>query len=88
MRALPAAGPLLLPLVALLIGMVKPSVSRGHLGWRRCRAEGKPLTADGRARVVTDRIDEQGNLQCAYHGWSFASDGACTNIPQVGCRLR
>jgi phenylpropionate dioxygenase-like ring-hydroxylating dioxygenase large terminal subunit len=24
-----------------------------------------------------------GHLQCAYHGWCFASDGACTRIPAV-----
>ena len=29
------------------------------------------------------RIDEQGNLQCSYHGWSFSPCGACTRIPQL-----
>lgn len=28
-------------------------------------------------------IDESGNLQCAYHGWSFNNAGKCVNIPQV-----
>ena len=29
------------------------------------------------------RIDEDGCLQCSYHGWSFDGKGACTKIPQA-----
>lgn len=30
------------------------------------------------------RINSQGHLECPYHGWSFAGDGACQRIPQGG----
>ena len=29
------------------------------------------------------RVNERGELECPYHGWSFAGDGACTTIPQA-----
>ncbi|KAG0586016.1 hypothetical protein KC19_2G056900 [Ceratodon purpureus] len=29
------------------------------------------------------RIDEQGCIQCCYHGWSFKGDGSCARIPQA-----
>ncbi len=29
------------------------------------------------------RINEAGDLECPYHGWSFAGDGHCTAIPQA-----
>ena len=29
-------------------------------------------------------MEDDGTLSCAYHGWRFAGDGACTAIPQVG----
>lgn len=29
------------------------------------------------------RIDEDGNLQCSYHGWSFDRCGSCAKIPQA-----
>ncbi len=29
------------------------------------------------------RINDSGNLECPYHGWSFAGDGRCTAIPQA-----
>lgn len=35
------------------------------------------------APLSEGRIDEQGNLQCAYHGWSFSGEGRCTSIPQA-----
>jgi phenylpropionate dioxygenase-like ring-hydroxylating dioxygenase large terminal subunit len=28
------------------------------------------------------RINEQGQLECPYHGWSFSGDGQCQSIPQ------
>ncbi|MEB3331611.1 MAG: Rieske 2Fe-2S domain-containing protein [Synechococcaceae cyanobacterium] len=30
------------------------------------------------------RINSAGELECPYHGWSFAGDGHCTAIPQGG----
>jgi phenylpropionate dioxygenase-like ring-hydroxylating dioxygenase large terminal subunit len=34
------------------------------------------------APLSEGRINEQGELECPYHGWSFASNGECQNIPQ------
>nr|AGT28277.1 pheophorbide a oxygenase [Liquidambar formosana] len=35
------------------------------------------------APLSEGRIDEEGNLQCSYHGWSFDRCGSCTQIPQA-----
>ncbi|KAK6936123.1 Rieske [2Fe-2S] iron-sulfur domain [Dillenia turbinata] len=35
------------------------------------------------APLSEGRIDEEGNLQCSYHGWSFDRCGSCTRIPQA-----
>ena len=36
------------------------------------------------AALSEGRMTPDGQLQCAYHGWSFDGDsGICTNIPQV-----
>lgn len=35
------------------------------------------------APLSEGRIDEQGCLQCCYHGWSFKGDGSCARIPQA-----
>ena len=29
------------------------------------------------------RINEKGQLECPYHGWSFDGEGSCTSIPQA-----
>ena len=29
------------------------------------------------------RIETDGTLQCAYHGWRFNAEGTCTTIPQA-----
>lgn len=29
------------------------------------------------------RVESNGNLQCAYHGWEFSENGKCTRIPQL-----
>jgi phenylpropionate dioxygenase-like ring-hydroxylating dioxygenase large terminal subunit len=29
------------------------------------------------------RVNERGELECPYHGWSFRGDGRCTLIPQA-----
>ncbi|GLJ46453.1 hypothetical protein SUGI_0979090 [Cryptomeria japonica] len=36
-----------------------------------------------RAPLSEGRIDEDGDLQCSYHGWCFGSKGECKYIPQV-----
>ncbi|XP_065866684.1 pheophorbide a oxygenase, chloroplastic [Euphorbia lathyris] len=35
------------------------------------------------APLSEGRIDENGHLQCSYHGWSFNGCGSCTRIPQA-----
>ncbi|WJX50145.1 pheophorbide a oxygenase [Trifolium repens] len=35
------------------------------------------------APLSEGRIDEGGNLQCSYHGWSFDGSGGCVVIPQA-----
>lgn len=35
------------------------------------------------APLSEGRIDEDGNLQCSYHGWCFDKTGSCTKIPQA-----
>ncbi len=34
------------------------------------------------ASLSEGRINEQGNLECPYHGWSFHRSGQCVHIPQ------
>eukprot|EP00960_Hanusia_phi_P036418 752303-Hanusia_phi.AAC.5 len=34
------------------------------------------------APLSEGRIDKNGNLQCAYHGWEFNQEGGCERIPQ------
>tara|TARA_Y100000389_G_scaffold43015_1_gene37656 strand:- start:1122 stop:2591 length:1470 start_codon:yes stop_codon:yes gene_type:complete len=29
------------------------------------------------------RINDNGNIECPYHGWSFNKNGECENIPQI-----
>ncbi|PNH10690.1 Pheophorbide a oxygenase, chloroplastic [Tetrabaena socialis] len=35
------------------------------------------------APLSEGRIEPDGTLQCAYHGWTFDGSGACTHIPQL-----
>lgn len=35
------------------------------------------------APLSEGRIDEKGDLQCSYHGWSFNHRGSCVRIPQA-----
>ncbi|MCP9850852.1 aromatic ring-hydroxylating dioxygenase subunit alpha [Cyanobium sp. Morenito 9A2] len=53
--------------------------------WRG--ADGAPHAAPDRcphrsARLSGGSLSSEGNLQCPYHGWEFAADGACRAIPQ------
>ncbi|MGB3201364.1 MAG: Rieske 2Fe-2S domain-containing protein [Nodosilinea sp.] len=34
------------------------------------------------APLSEGRLNENGELECPYHGWAFAGDGTCTHIPQ------
>lgn len=35
------------------------------------------------APLSEGRLDENGHLQCSYHGWSFDGCGSCSRIPQA-----
>lgn len=35
------------------------------------------------APLSEGRVDEDGQIECPYHGWSFTSEGECTKIPQA-----
>ncbi|KAG2490576.1 hypothetical protein HYH03_010970 [Edaphochlamys debaryana] len=35
------------------------------------------------APLSEGRLESDGTLQCAYHGWQFDGRGACTHIPQL-----
>jgi vanillate O-demethylase monooxygenase subunit len=57
-------------------------------GWALARFNGTVKAfADAcphrRARLSAGHIDD-GTLQCAYHGWRFAADGRCVEIPALG----
>ena len=34
------------------------------------------------------RINDAGQLECPYHGWSFDGEGTCRHIPQMGEKAR
>ena len=38
------------------------------------------------APLSEGRIDEQGQIECPYHGWCFNGAGACTKIPQAAAK--
>jgi nitrite reductase/ring-hydroxylating ferredoxin subunit len=42
-----------------------------------------PPAARRLAPLSEGRIEADGSLQCAYHGWQFDGRGACTHIPQL-----
>lgn len=44
----------------------------------------KYLSAVPRLAPLSEgRVEPDGTLSCAYHGWRFAADGTCVAIPQV-----
>eukprot|EP00262_Sarcandra_glabra_P013067 TRINITY_DN3533_c0_g1_i1.p1 TRINITY_DN3533_c0_g1~~TRINITY_DN3533_c0_g1_i1.p1 ORF type:complete len:544 (+),score=62.84 TRINITY_DN3533_c0_g1_i1:38-1669(+) len=52
------------------------------------RSTGEWIAFDDRcphrlAPLSEGRIDEDGFLQCSYHGWSFDPTGSCVRIPQA-----
>eukprot|EP00232_Nephroselmis_pyriformis_P021647 CAMPEP_0182866980 /NCGR_PEP_ID=MMETSP0034_2-20130328/8479_1 /TAXON_ID=156128 /ORGANISM="Nephroselmis pyriformis, Strain CCMP717" /LENGTH=584 /DNA_ID=CAMNT_0024999313 /DNA_START=116 /DNA_END=1870 /DNA_ORIENTATION=- len=34
------------------------------------------------APLSEGRVNEEGEIECGYHGWTFKGDGECTTIPQ------
>ncbi|MBV9450863.1 MAG: Rieske 2Fe-2S domain-containing protein [Streptosporangiaceae bacterium] len=57
-------------------------------GWVLVRIEGEAAAFPDacphrRARLSAGRIVD-GTLQCRYHGWRYAFDGACVDIPALG----
>ncbi len=34
------------------------------------------------APLSEGRVNEEGRLECPYHGWTFNGDGSCHSIPQ------
>ena len=32
-------------------------------------------------------VNEQGELSCFYHGWSFGKDGECTDVPTMALEM-
>jgi phenylpropionate dioxygenase-like ring-hydroxylating dioxygenase large terminal subunit len=67
-RAVSVGG---VPLVVLRLTPDGPAVAYGD----RCPHRLVPLSA---GRV------EDGRLRCAYHGWEFAADGTCADLPSLG----
>lgn len=41
------------------------------------------LVANRMVPLSEGRIETDGTLQCAYHGWRFNAEGTCTTIPQA-----
>jgi phenylpropionate dioxygenase-like ring-hydroxylating dioxygenase large terminal subunit len=69
------------------------SVRLAGQGWVLVRLEASPgdrsisafpdTCPHRRARLSAGQVVE-GTLQCRYHGWRFAADGACVEIPALG----
>jgi nitrite reductase/ring-hydroxylating ferredoxin subunit len=73
--------------VSLCTGLVDPWVEVETAGPNR-NASRTSLCSIPDLSFALDSIDERGNLQCAYHGWSFAGQGACVNIPQAEADIK
>ena len=54
--------------------------------WWEARSQSWRVLADQcphrLAPLSEGRINEAGLLECPYHGWAFAGNGACEHIPQ------
>ena len=69
------------------VGREPVAVRLGGQGWALARFGGAIAAfADAcphrRARLSAGRITD-GTLQCTYHGWRFAHDGRCVDIPAL-----
>jgi phenylpropionate dioxygenase-like ring-hydroxylating dioxygenase large terminal subunit len=70
------------------VGQQPVAVRLGGQGWALARlGDGIAAFADAcphrRARLSAGQITG-GTLECAYHGWRFAGDGTCVEIPALG----
>jgi len=41
-----------------------------------------------RGGILSDGVITKGCVACPYHGWEFAGDGACVNIPALGVEAK
>jgi phenylpropionate dioxygenase-like ring-hydroxylating dioxygenase large terminal subunit len=73
--SLKAGTPLKIRMLGLDFVLWRDATGRAHCAANTCTHRGGSL-ADG--KVVGDAI------QCPYHGWKFAGDGACLRIPSLG----
>src|SRR5580700_7710034 len=70
------------------VGPEPVAVRLAGQGWALARFGGAVAAfADAcphrRARLSAGQVSD-GTLQCAYHGWRFAADGRCVEIPALG----
>ena len=67
------------PLTFTLLG--EPLVFwRDGSGEMRCVADRCPHRL---VPLSEGRVNEVGELECGYHGWTFTGEGTCTSIPQI-----
>ena len=67
------------PLAFTLLG--EPLVFwRDKGGEMRCVADRCPHRM---VPLSEGRVNETGELECGYHGWTFTGEGKCTSIPQI-----
>eukprot|EP00878_Enallax_costatus_P007156 GHUV01007500.1.p1 GENE.GHUV01007500.1~~GHUV01007500.1.p1 ORF type:complete len:476 (+),score=90.11 GHUV01007500.1:173-1600(+) len=67
------------PNAVYLLGMRLVVWQDKHGAWR-CFED---LCPHRLAPLSEGRIDESGQLQCTYHGWTFNEQGSCSSIPQI-----
>jgi vanillate O-demethylase monooxygenase subunit len=70
------------------VGQVPAAARLAGQGWALARIDGAVAAfADAcphrRARLSAGSVSD-GTLQCTYHGWRFAPDGRCVDIPALG----
>jgi phenylpropionate dioxygenase-like ring-hydroxylating dioxygenase large terminal subunit len=70
------------------VGPEPVAVRLAGQGWALARFDGTVAAfADAcphrRARLSAGQLSD-GTLQCTYHGWRFAADGRCVEIPALG----
>jgi phenylpropionate dioxygenase-like ring-hydroxylating dioxygenase large terminal subunit len=70
------------------VGREPAAVRLGGQGWALARlGSAVAAFADAcphrRARLSAGQVSD-GTLQCTYHGWRFAADGTCVEIPALG----
>ena len=57
---------------------------RDLVGSISCALAGLPDVCPHRLVPLSEgRINERGELECPYHGWSFDGEGRCQHIPQA-----